>query len=254
MCSRPHSNSPKRWTRARWSGWGCSVALTVADLPDTAAVRHARPVGLRLAGAPHHSGEHHARLYFHRDRGPWRRGAGDRPQEDVLMFTARTRFALTVVLALSAAGLISGAAVAQAPKPGNSPNAKLCQKNGWDKTVVSATGESFTSEKQCTSYAAQGGKLVLKEVIKPCLQNGWQNWVTSSGASFASEAACRTYAAAGNVLYPPHRSASRCRAATRSPTPRTAGSCNAAHRPSDRAWTPTAAGTFNALSTWTDVP
>jgi hypothetical protein len=47
--------------------------------------------------------------------------------------------------------------VAQA-KPGNSPNAKACQKGGWENLATS-TGESFASEASCTSYAAQGGTL-----------------------------------------------------------------------------------------------
>ena len=48
-------------------------------------------------------------------------------------------------------------AVAPAGAGGNSANAKLCQKGGW-QTLYSTTG-GFASEKACVSYAASGGIL-----------------------------------------------------------------------------------------------
>jgi hypothetical protein len=64
--------------------------------------------------------------------------------------------ALTIVLF----GAIIGGAAAKpsGSGPGNSPNAKACQKNGW-MSLYTSTGAMFTSESQCVSYAAQGGKL-----------------------------------------------------------------------------------------------
>ena len=41
---------------------------------------------------------------------------------------------------------------------GNSANAKLCQKGGW-QMLVRADGSSFDSQADCVSYAAQGGTL-----------------------------------------------------------------------------------------------
>src|SRR5438094_307363 len=44
---------------------------------------------------------------------------------------------------------------------GNSANAKKCQKDGWKSYVRSDLRTTFTSEEDCVSYAAQGGRLVL---------------------------------------------------------------------------------------------
>jgi hypothetical protein len=51
--------------------------------------------------------------------------------------------------------VVSGPALARG---GNSTNAKLCQKGGWE-TLQSGTGGTFTSEDACVSYGAQGGSL-----------------------------------------------------------------------------------------------
>src|SRR5262245_16913197 len=58
-------------------------------------------------------------------------------------------FALTVGVATATAG------------GGNSANAKLCQKNGW-QTLYPSTGGTFTSEEACVSYLATGGTLESK--------------------------------------------------------------------------------------------
>lgn len=47
---------------------------------------------------------------------------------------------------------------------GNSPNAKACQKNGW-QSLVTSTGDSFASEEACVSYAAEGGTLYRTQTI-----------------------------------------------------------------------------------------
>jgi len=39
---------------------------------------------------------------------------------------------------------------------GNSSNAKLCQKQGWEG-LQTDSGRTFTSDEDCTSYAANGG-------------------------------------------------------------------------------------------------
>ena len=62
-----------------------------------------------------------------------------------------------VGLAVSSA-MIAVPGVAQAAKSGNAPAAKACQKGGWEY-LGTITGASFTSEKECTSYAAHGNTL-----------------------------------------------------------------------------------------------
>ena len=86
--------------------------------------------------------------------------------------------ALTVGIATATAG------------GGNSANAKLCQKNGW-QTLVTATGDTFQSVDECTSYAARGG--VLHPLSSaPCLDGGWQANVFALG-----ETTCRNQPLAG---------------------------------------------------------
>ncbi len=41
-------------------------------------------------------------------------------------------------------------------KPGNSLNAKSCQKGGW-LAMATANGVSFTSQAECVAYGANGG-------------------------------------------------------------------------------------------------
>ncbi len=56
---------------------------------------------------------------------------------------------VAVVLCTTAAGALAG---------GNSANAKLCQKTGW-QGFVTAEGAPFANGGLCVSYAAQGGAL-----------------------------------------------------------------------------------------------
>jgi hypothetical protein len=58
-------------------------------------------------------------------------------------------FALTVGVATATAG------------GGNSANAHLCQKGGW-QTLFGSDGSSFASEEECVSYGARGGTLTSK--------------------------------------------------------------------------------------------
>jgi hypothetical protein len=64
--------------------------------------------------------------------------------------------AALALLAASVFGL-SQVAVASADG-GNSANAKLCQKGGWQTLYNSATGAGFSSEGACVSYGAKGGE------------------------------------------------------------------------------------------------
>lgn len=51
------------------------------------------------------------------------------------------------------------ASVASADAGGNSVNAKLCQKNGW-QNLYTSTGATFAGQDACVAYAAQGGQLL----------------------------------------------------------------------------------------------
>ena len=63
---------------------------------------------------------------------------------------------LVVIVALT--GVVAGGA--QAANPGNSQNAKACQKGGWEDLARSEDYSGFSSEEECVSYAARGGTLV----------------------------------------------------------------------------------------------
>lgn len=65
---------------------------------------------------------------------------------------------LLIVLALSAALALSVGAATASAGGGNSANAKLCQKDGW-QSLYTGNGATFASEEDCVSYAAQGGTL-----------------------------------------------------------------------------------------------
>lgn len=66
----------------------------------------------------------------------------------------RLGFAL---LATAVVGL--GQVPAASASRGNSANAKLCQKGGW-QTLLRSDGSSFANEEACDSYAARGGIFV----------------------------------------------------------------------------------------------
>ena len=105
--------------------------------------------------------------------------------------------AATVVCA--AIALTAGITTATAGG-GNSANAKKCQKNGW-QALVNATGSAFTSEDECTAYAAHGGSLYS---AAPCLNGGWQSPAQrSDGTAFGSEADCISYVTGNGVVYKP---------------------------------------------------
>lgn len=78
----------------------------------------------------------------------------------------------------------SAAATPSGHGPGNSPNAKQCQKGGWENLVTS-TGASFTNEEACTSYAAQGGmlapKLTNEQQFQIICENGSGNFSAFTG-------------------------------------------------------------------------
>jgi hypothetical protein len=109
---------------------------------------------------------------------------------------------LTKITALVAGLLLAALAASATALAGNSTAAKKCQKNGW-QTLVTSSGESFSSEEECTSYAAQGGTL-LPASQAPCLNGGWQAPAQrSDGSPFSSQADCVAYTTGNGVVYKP---------------------------------------------------
>jgi hypothetical protein len=66
-----------------------------------------------------------------------------------------------LVAALAVLALPAAAATATAAKAGNSGNAMLCQKGGW-QTLYHSDGVRFANQGDCVSYAAHGGALTTK--------------------------------------------------------------------------------------------
>jgi uncharacterized repeat protein (TIGR01451 family) len=94
-------------------------------------------------------------------------------------------------------GVFMAVSTAVADTPGNSQNAKLCQKDGW-MTLYTRSGQPFSSEEACTSYAAMGGQLIVKAALA-CLNNGWKTLGPTSAQPFASEQACVDFVNAGGT-------------------------------------------------------
>jgi len=66
---------------------------------------------------------------------------------------------LVTIGALAVAVSVVGAGPAVAAKGGNSANAKLCQKGGW-QNLFQSDGSRFASEGDCMSYGAHGGTIL----------------------------------------------------------------------------------------------
>jgi hypothetical protein len=64
--------------------------------------------------------------------------------------------AFGVLTSVVSALALSGGAFAA--KGGNSANAKLCQKGGWQH-LMDASGSAFASQDQCVGYGASGGAI-----------------------------------------------------------------------------------------------
>ena len=86
---------------------------------------------------------------------------------------------LLLVPCCAALALSVGLATAAAGNGGNSANAKLCQKGGW-QTLYRSDGSSFVSEEACVSYAANGGTL---SAIPPVFQQAASH-CTAAGGNF----------------------------------------------------------------------
>jgi hypothetical protein len=108
----------------------------------------------------------------------------------------RTRLIAGGVVVLA---LLVAIPAALAAKPGNSPNAKLCQKGGWQDSYT-RDGQPFTSETSCASYGAQGGEIIPESALA-CLDGGWEGLGSSSTTgTFEDEQECVDHAVDGGTL------------------------------------------------------
>jgi hypothetical protein len=96
-----------------------------------------------------------------------------------------------VLLATALVGL-SQAAVASAAPGGNSANAKLCQKGGW-QTLTRSDGSSFANQDACVSYAAQGGTLVKESQAQIDCQSFGGTYVIGGIAGINALWTCEGY-------------------------------------------------------------
>ena len=87
----------------------------------------------------------------------------------------RVRRVLPVFIAASlllATMLVTAGPAAAGNKPGNSPNAKLCYKGGW-QTLVRQDQTTFASQDDCVSYAAAGGTLTAPAPLLTLSPDGY---------------------------------------------------------------------------------
>ena len=95
---------------------------------------------------------------------------------------------LLLVPCCAALALSVGLTTATAGNGGNSANAKLCQKGGW-QTLYRSDGSSFAKDGECVSYAAHGGTLsaippVFQQAASDCTAAG-SNFTIGNGAGVA---------------------------------------------------------------------
>jgi hypothetical protein len=76
---------------------------------------------------------------------------------------------IAVVLGLIAlmSAVLTGAAVAENGNGAKAASWKLCLKGGWE-TLYTSNGEPFASQKDCVSYAKQGGTLFTSQSQAVC--------------------------------------------------------------------------------------
>jgi hypothetical protein len=76
----------------------------------------------------------------------------------------RTSLLAALLLAFATLALGLDASAALTYSPGNSADAKACQKDGWQR-LQSSDGQLFRNEGDCTSYGAQGGVLAARSTL-----------------------------------------------------------------------------------------
>jgi hypothetical protein len=90
----------------------------------------------------------------------------------------RTGLAVAFFAAIASALVLAGSAFAA---DGNSGNAKLCQKGGW-QALMDSSANAFANEGACVSYGAQGGAIyaLAKLHVEPCDQQPFDGLCVST--------------------------------------------------------------------------
>src|SRR2546425_2227276 len=101
------------------------------------------------------------------------------------MFVRNSSAFGALLLAFAMLALVSDVSAAPADSPGNSANAKACQKGGW-QLFQTSDGQTFGTESECTSYGAHGGALVARSLVfsptvGSCISPGCWGQFTGSG-------------------------------------------------------------------------
>lgn len=97
----------------------------------------------------------------------------------------KSMLGLALLAALASSLVFADGALAA--KGGNSGNAKLCQKGGW-QTLMDSSAASFSSEDACVSYGAHGGAIyaLANLEVEPCATQPFDGLcVSTSGFGLA---------------------------------------------------------------------
>jgi hypothetical protein len=83
--------------------------------------------------------------------------------------TTKTKASLMLALVATLVAALAVTGGALAGNGGNSANAKLCQKGGWE-TLMDASANAFPNQDACVSYGAHGGAIyaLARLHVEPC--------------------------------------------------------------------------------------
>lgn len=111
---------------------------------------------------------------------------------------------LTLVMGISAAMPLAGSAKPSGEGPGNSANAGLCQKGGWQNLAPLETPwVPFGNQGECVSYGAHGNTIVDRFVDGRCEGDSFYDWRTTDRGRFGASDECYAYLYGGGTLAEP---------------------------------------------------
>jgi hypothetical protein len=84
-----------------------------------------------------------------------------------MLSSKKSMLGLALLAALASTLVLAGGALAAGG--GNSDNAKLCQKGGW-QALMDSSANQFANDGACVSYGAQGGAIydLARIHVEPC--------------------------------------------------------------------------------------
>jgi hypothetical protein len=101
------------------------------------------------------------------------------------MLSPRKSLGLALLAAVASALAFAGGGLAA--NGGNSVNAQLCQKGGW-QTLMDSSAAPFSSDGECVSYGAHGGAIfaLARLEVEPCATQPFDGLcVSTSGFGLA---------------------------------------------------------------------